>query len=204
MDKRTHQINSLEELQRAVPLIVKAINADPQFGLRAAANPLLAVEELGYVLSAEVRLQAERRVRFNAEQIARMNDLEQTIYELAGQHFNIEAPQELSHVLFDTLKLPPIQLVAKPVTSAKASPPTAEGSGLTLTPHAVGHAPIPDPLEKRRGTHPVIEPLLEYRQIEASTARLAQPELYERIRKGAVQLPVTRIQIRLKRSRTPQ
>lgn len=204
MDKRTRQINSLEELQRAVPLIVKAINADPQFGLRAAANPLLAVEELGYVLSAEVRQQAERRVRFNLEQIARLNNLEQTIYKLAGQHFNIETPQELSHVLFDKLKLPPIQLVEKPVASTQASPRTAEGSSLMLTPHAVGHAPISDPLEKLRGTHPVIEPLLEYRQIEASTARLAQPEFYERIRKGAVQLPITRIQVRLKRSRTPQ
>ena len=47
-------------------------------------------------------------------------------------------------------------------------------------------------------------PLLEYRRIERSAPRLAPRELYERIRRGEVKMPITRIKARLKRSRTPK
>jgi hypothetical protein len=50
----------------------------------------------------------------------------------------------------------------------------------------------------------VIEPLLEYRQLEASSARLAPPELYERIRRGEVELPVSRIRYTLQPGPTPE
>jgi hypothetical protein len=45
-------------------------------------------------------------------------------------------------------------------------------------------AAVSDPLTRFRGKHPIIEPLLEYRQLEASAARLAPPELYQDIRAG--------------------
>jgi hypothetical protein len=41
-------------------------------------------------------------------------------------------------------------------------------------------------------------PLLEYRQLEASTARLAPRTLYDRIARGDAKVPVTRLQLRLK------
>jgi hypothetical protein len=52
--------------------------------------------------------------------------------------------------------------------------------------------------------HPLMEPLLEYRQLEASSARLAPPESYERLRMGQVELPVTRIRFSLQRGPTPE
>lgn len=63
------------------------------------------------------------------------------IYQLAGGPFNIDSPRQLAQVLFERLRLPPIKLGR---------------TGLS-TDAAV--------LEELRGTHPIIEQILEYRQL---------------------------------------
>jgi hypothetical protein len=40
--------------------------------------------------------------------------------------------------------------------------------------------------------------LLEYRQLEASSARLAPRAVYDRIKRGEVDLPITSLKLRLK------
>ena len=75
----------------------------------------------------------------------RLAALEKEIYDLAGYPFNINSTQQLSAVLFNTLGLVP------PRTAKK----TAAGSYSTAA----------DVLEEMRGEHPVIEKILEYREI---------------------------------------
>ncbi len=64
--------------------------------------------------------------------------LETEIYNDVGHQFNINSPQQLSYVLFEELKLP---------TAHKK-----KGTGAAV-------------LEELRGVHPVIEPILDYRQL---------------------------------------
>ena len=92
-ERRTQKINSIEALQKIVPIIVKAVNNDQAFGLRAAANPLLAVEEMGYQIVPEIQHAAERRVRFSQEDAAHLGELEEQIYKLADETFNIDSPR---------------------------------------------------------------------------------------------------------------
>ncbi len=66
--------------------------------------------------------------------------LEAEIYNNVGHQFNINSPQQLGSVLFDELKLP--------ATKRKGSYSTAASV-----------------LEELRGTHPVIEFVLDYRQL---------------------------------------
>ena len=67
--------------------------------------------------------------------------LTKQIYELAGEEFNINSPKQLGEVLFEKLKLP----------MAKKNK-TGYSTGVEI-------------LEKLKNTHPIIEKLLEYRQI---------------------------------------
>ena len=210
MAANPRRISSLQQFQRVVPAIVKAINADPELALRAAANPLLAVEELGYAIEPDVRRLAERRVRFPKATFERLGELEAEVYKKAGEQFEIDSGDALSRVLFEKLKLPPpvgSETSQKRTQKSKATaqqPPAALRITDPLPPRPIGHEPVPDPLDALRKAHPVMKPLLEYRQLEASTARLAPPDLYERIRRGDVKSPVTKLKARLKRGPTPE
>ena len=66
---------------------------------------------------------------------------EQTIYQLAGESFNILSPKQLGHILFDKLGLPPIKKTK------------------------TGYSTNAEVLEKLRPHHPIIGHILEYRQL---------------------------------------
>ncbi len=67
--------------------------------------------------------------------------LEQEIYRLAGEEFNINSPKQLGVILFEKLKLP--------------------GGKTTKT----GYSTSADILEKLRSEDPIVENILEYRQL---------------------------------------
>ena len=65
---------------------------------------------------------------------------ESAIYELAGETFNINSTQQLGHILFDKLGLPPVKKTK------------------------TGYSTNVEVLEKLRGQHDIIDCILEYRQ----------------------------------------
>ena len=67
--------------------------------------------------------------------------LTQEIYNLAGEEFNIKSPKQLGELLFEKLKLPVIKKTKS------------------------GYSTDVDVLEKLRSEHPIIEKILEYRQL---------------------------------------
>ena len=67
--------------------------------------------------------------------------LTQEIYNLAGEEFNIKSPKQLGELLFEKLKLPVIKKTKS------------------------GYSTDVDVLEKLRVEHPIIEKILEYRQL---------------------------------------
>ena len=71
----------------------------------------------------------------------RITELEIEIYNLIGHKFNINSPQQLGAVLFEELRLP--------------------GGRRTKS----GYSTDASVLEGLKGIHPIIEPLLEYRQL---------------------------------------
>ena len=72
----------------------------------------------------------------------RIDQVQKTIYALAGEDtFNINSTQQLGHILFDKLDLPPVKKTK------------------------TGYSTNADVLEKLRGQHPIIDSILEYRQL---------------------------------------
>ncbi len=78
---------------------------------------------------------------FSGELSERIDELIKEIYELAGEEFNVNSTQQLSVILFEKLGL-------KSVKKTKR-----------------GYSTNAEVLEKLRGKHPIIERVLEYRQL---------------------------------------
>ncbi|MEA4933842.1 MAG: DNA polymerase, partial [Lawsonibacter sp.] len=71
----------------------------------------------------------------------RIDAAQTAIYDLAGEQFNINSTQQLGHILFEQLGLPPVKKTK------------------------TGYSTNADVLDKLRGRHPIIEEILEYRQL---------------------------------------
>ena len=96
---------------------------------------LIHMERNGVALDTELLRQMSHRL---GEQLLK---LEAEIYNNVGHQFNINSPQQLSSVLFEELKLP---------TARKTKGGYSTGASV---------------LEELRGVHPVIELILDYRQL---------------------------------------
>jgi hypothetical protein len=207
--ERREHLTSLDALRRRVPEIVQLINAEPALALRAAANPILALEELGYSLDEALAREVAMRVRFDEPTVAKLQALTKRIHKLAGEPFDLESPEETGRVLFETLGLPRVDLVQRVVIAEgrlaegqtreyekrRAAPPDSA----SIPRRQVGGVAPLDPLTALEGAHPVIAPLLEYRAIEASMPPLAPRELYDRIAHGEMKGPRITIRARLRR-----
>lgn len=184
----THIIKSWEDLQAQVGNILSVIDKNPVLAIAAASNPLYALEEMGYQLDPGMIDNAEDRMRFKTREVVRLEKLRQEVQQLAGRKFQLRSPSELKMVLEDELGLHAYDAHGCPVKF----PTTSYQKAI--------QGPQPeDPLKQYEGMHPVIAPLLEFRQLDASVHGFCSIEVYRKIREGKTSLPRTlEIQPRLK------
>ncbi len=102
--------------------------------------PLIPV--LGDMECAGVELDVDFLSKFAKEINTRLTKIEEQIWDLAGEQFNIASTQQLKLILFDKLKI--------------------ESSALKKIKTGVSTAA--SELEKLRGVHPIIDLLFEYRE----------------------------------------
>ena len=88
-----------------------------------------------------VYVDKEKLIEFGNELKTKIEELTKEIYELAEEEFNINSTKQLGEILFDKLQLP----MAKK--------------------NKTGYVTSVDVLEKLKYTHPIINKILEYRQI---------------------------------------
>jgi hypothetical protein len=199
MQRKT--VRSLKELQSDVASILDRLNRDAGLIRSALVNPILALEELGYDIALRFRPSLEHRLRFSLHSFRRLERLQREIFDAVGHEFAINEPRELHQVLFVelSLRLPKNQTYPSP--ERKALPAAAHGGLITepLPPHGFGQ-PTADPLHVLAGAHPVMAPLLEYRQLESSQPRFAPAALYQQVKAGSRAGFVTRVRARLKQT----
>jgi len=80
-------------------------------------------------------------VSFGEMLTERIDKAQAAIYELAGEQFNINSTQQLGHILFEQLGLPPVKKTK------------------------TGYSTNAEVLDKLRGQHDIIDEILEYRQL---------------------------------------
>lgn len=87
-----------------------------------------------------VKIDAKALKEYGGKLAGHIEELEQRIYTMAGEAFNINSPKQLGVILFEKLKLP--------------------GGKKTKT----GYSTAADVLEKLAPEHPIVAQILEYRQ----------------------------------------
>jgi len=119
---------------------IRDLRENEQYGLFINLEmPLTFI--LAHMEFTGVRVDVERLRKMGEELTAQLKVIEQEIYELAGQEFNINSPKQLGVILFEKLNLP---VVKKTKT---------------------GYSTSADVLEKLASHHEIIEKILHYRQL---------------------------------------
>jgi DNA polymerase-1 len=115
------------------------------------------VKVLAEMESVGIKLNAEFLNQLSAEAEIDIRELEKDIYKLSGEEFNLNSPKQMKEVLFEKMKL-------EPIANKKNK------SGLST---AAGE------LEKMLGQHPVIEKIMQYRELAKlqNTYLLTLPQL---------------------------
>ena len=109
---------------------------DLYYGVELPLCPVLAeMEHIGMLVDRQAL------AAFGALLDERIRADEALINELAGETFNINSTQQLGHILFDKLGLPPVKKTK------------------------TGYSTSAEVLEKLRGKHPIVEAVLDYRQL---------------------------------------
>lgn len=98
------------------------------------------VETLAHMEHVGMYIDFEKLEAFNQKLTNRLQILEKEIYQLAGETFNINSPQQLGTILFDKLGLPILKKTKK------------------------GYSTDKDVLDELVDYHPIINYIIEYRQ----------------------------------------
>ena len=98
--------------------------------------PVLAeMEQEGFLVDRKALAQ------FGDMLSGRIQTAQKNIFDLAGEEFNINSTQQLGRILFDQLGLPPVKKTK------------------------TGYSTNAEVLDKLRGSHPIIQEILDYRQL---------------------------------------
>lgn len=195
------QISSLRELQRLMPRLLKETAGNDRLLLAAAANPILALAQLGYEVAPEAAREIELRARFGEEEGAAYDALEKEIRALAGDAFKPDDRRAAQQVLE---RLLPRQETTK-AKGKKQQAATMNGgrrkqileAAKPLAARRVGETAVKDPLTPFAESHPVIPLLLRWREMERRAPRFAPADLFQRILDEEVDLPITDIEFKL-------
>lgn len=194
-------ITSMRAMERALAEVATRISGNQELAARALTNPVLAMEELGYSFPNDLRASIERRIRFTPDDFQKMEALLIRMKEMAGHPVNPESPAELDHLLFEELRLARPSAAIRDRSLQQTSRAVLVGQSKSADVPLCLSNPVPpqmkwaarasDPLEELRGAHPILEPLLEYRRIDATEPRFATREIYEMVRRGEARPGVT-------------
>ena len=109
------------------------------YNIEMPLMPVLAEMEMNGVC-----LDTESLAETSKQFTARMNEIEQRIYELAGQQFNIASPKQVGEILFDKLKI-----IEKPKKTKTGQYVTSE-----------------DVLQQLKNKHEIVADILEHRGLK--------------------------------------
>lgn len=190
---KTKTISTLRELQLKMPAIIKQHGDNTKIARAAIINPILALEEIGYKLSPSLKNELDYYIRFGPVRKKKLMALEKEIYAGVGKKFDLKDENAVKKYVHP--------LIAKKGKVKFQLPKTEYSFTIKAT---TGKAKFSqkksDPYEIYKDAHPVIAPLLEFRKIESSVARLGSAELFKKALKGNVtdKVKINSVRFRLK------
>lgn len=132
-----HKVQAISDLKQ--PLMKELADHEQVKLYETIERPLSIV--LAQMEIAGIKVDVDRLLQMRSEFKERLSEIEQQIYQEAGEEFNISSPKQLGVILFEKLKLPVIKKTK------------------------TGYSTAVSVLEKLRGLHPIIDNILLYRQL---------------------------------------
>ena len=202
------KISSLKELQQQMPRILEQHGKDPSLTLLAFANPLLALEKIGYSFTPDAKEEITAHVRFGKTGAATMQSLKEQIFAATGKPFDLRDAAALQQNLSAVLSREDVNTDKPKARAAASGPqklalPQAEIDVILASvkkPVKIEGGKVNDPLEAYRSKHAVIAPLLEYRKLEATHPQLAEKSVAEALVRQKDKFPLKNISFRMNRS----
>lgn len=198
--KNSIRINSLKELQALMPDIVPEVNSNPSLALAAAANPLLALEHLGYKLSEQAIQEIGPYARFGPDGLKRLAELErQWSSQVGNQPLPVEK-EAIRKFLSDTLKtIPDKKKSAKP-GPVKTSDPKQIDTALDLIFSRKRFRPEEEKKtdDSLASLHPALTIIRAYQKILSQRPAFASDEQFQKLLSGKSRSLATSVEFRLK------
>jgi hypothetical protein len=194
--KKKTQIDSLRTLQRNMPRVLKEGNANPALALAAAANPLLALEHLGYEIAPEARQEIELHARFGPDKADEVVALEKSIYKAAGSEFDLADGDAVQETVYALLQPAKKGQAKEQKTQKQRVTQALEALRVSPTRIRIGKTAV-DPLAEFTDLHPILPLLVEHRQLERQHPRFASRDVFDSILSGERKTAVTSLKFRL-------
>ena len=134
---------------KAAPVLEEKLKEEGMFDLFVQVEMPL-IYSLYHMETAGVRVDKEHLKEYGDALKVKIVKLEQEIYELAGEKFNINSPKQLGEILFERMQLP--------------------HGKKTKT----GYSTAADVLEKLAADYPVVRMILDYRQLTKLNSTYAE------------------------------
>ena len=146
------KISTLKELQLQVPRILEEYADNQELAFIALANPLAALEKIGYSFTPSAREEIEDRIRFGKEGAEKVRQLKETIFIAAGKKFDLGSSVEVkTHIN--------IILSKKPISKEKSK---LSDGGISQTKMNAILKIVEEPAKK--ADKDVLDPLASYRK----------------------------------------
>lgn len=159
------QLATHEELTAQLSEIFRRLNTNPDIGLLTLVNPILALEDIGFILSEDLQDHVRKTLPFPKARLRRIYEARKHLRTLLAEYGGPEGtlrpprtPRERAQLLFDILGL-----------ASDAEPPDA----LTV-----------EQLRPYRDRHPVAEALYQLGRLERGVMIFETRGVYEKHKAG--------------------
>lgn len=180
MAKQEKKIATLKELQKLVPRLLKEHGKNQKLMKAALSNPILALEEIGYILSPKVKQEIEERARFNASQQKKRAEISEKINKISGKKVNLASKTSVVNALKDALPEKTVSIGKKTVETSAIFKAAQSNRDVSI----FQNKQKKDPLSEFKSAHKMVPLLLEYREIEASVPQFGANKTFNSLLKG--------------------
>ena len=204
--------------------ILSRFQANPDFIRLMFLNPVLAFQEMGVNLSANLQDHILRAIQHPPAFRARVDELQKSLTEALGEPPQPRDPQWLRRILFEKLRVQPLDTSGRkpayrswagqftglaptkprypqprrtksPQVTIPAVRPAARNLDLDAPVATLGPGPMPDAVDLEtlyfyRGSHPLVQPLLELGVLQLRSLPILTGERFRKVRDGESRSPV--------------
>lgn len=189
------KLESLNQLQKLMPRLLEEHGGNKKLMKATIANPILALEEIGFTISSALKIEIEEKVRFSRKQQKERSEIQEKMYGMFGKKIDLSSKEILKKELTRILSADSTNAVKK----------TIKISGLLKeievdpSPKLFQKVDKKDPLHSYKNVHEIVPLLIAYRKLELTAPPLSSKKTFELIlQEKALESGITIKNVRLK------